>query len=237
MVSEKPLYARVAVALSDQIERGKIAPFGQLPSEKHLIESYGVSRATIRNAIRELRGEGKVVSKNGKGHFVAAHRTIVPVHGLEGLGEALAPYGKHTHARVISFKSIETPNHVRDQLDIGSSTRVWELIRLRYCDAEPLSLDHSYLLDSIGNQFTSIEAEGDIFPLVERKQVLLLGQADVQITATPAPPDARKLLDMGLAHPVLRLLRLVRDENGRKIIFEHIDFRSDRYAMTLQLDR
>jgi GntR family transcriptional regulator len=42
----------------------------RLPSEATLIQHYGVARMTVRQAIQELRTEGRVVAEHGRGVFV-----------------------------------------------------------------------------------------------------------------------------------------------------------------------
>lgn len=51
--------------LRDLIEQGKYAPGEQLPAERDLVERYGVSRATVRNALTRLEQSGVVAAGSG----------------------------------------------------------------------------------------------------------------------------------------------------------------------------
>jgi GntR family transcriptional regulator len=66
----RPAYMQVADALREQITAQEISPGTKLPSEKELMERWGVSSRTIRVALDQLRAEGLVVSKQGSGVFV-----------------------------------------------------------------------------------------------------------------------------------------------------------------------
>jgi DNA-binding FadR family transcriptional regulator len=58
-------YEHVVERLRRSIWLGQVLPGDRLPSERELAESFGVSRATIREALRVMQGEGLVVSKRG----------------------------------------------------------------------------------------------------------------------------------------------------------------------------
>jgi GntR family transcriptional regulator len=66
----RPLYEQLADAISEQIERGELAPGQLLPSEPYLMGEQGVSRGTVRAAMRMLRERGLIVTLAGKGSFV-----------------------------------------------------------------------------------------------------------------------------------------------------------------------
>jgi GntR family transcriptional regulator len=66
----RPLYIRVADSITADIESGKLAPGQILPSEPYLMGTHGVSRGTVRAAMRELRERGLIVTEAGKGSFV-----------------------------------------------------------------------------------------------------------------------------------------------------------------------
>src|SRR4051794_29147321 len=70
--SRGPLYLQVVSALKDEIVRG-IYPVGsQLPTEEELCERFSISRYTVREAIRRLRDDHLVSSRQGAG------TTVVP---------------------------------------------------------------------------------------------------------------------------------------------------------------
>ncbi|GAA4232552.1 GntR family transcriptional regulator [Actinomadura meridiana] len=67
----KPLYLVIAEDLRDKIERGELRPEARLPSEREICEQYECSSITARHAITELRNAGLVLTRKGKGAFVA----------------------------------------------------------------------------------------------------------------------------------------------------------------------
>jgi len=78
-------YIQVASALRAAILTKKFQPGEKLPSGHQLAEHYEVSRMTVQTAIRVLREERLVVSRQGSGVFVR-ERTARPV-GLRPLME------------------------------------------------------------------------------------------------------------------------------------------------------
>lgn len=74
----RPPYQQVANALRAAILTKKFQPGDKLPSGPQLAERYGVARMTIQQAIRVLRDEGLIVSRQGSGVFVR-ERTERPV--------------------------------------------------------------------------------------------------------------------------------------------------------------
>lgn len=74
----RPPYIQVAGALRAAILTKTLQPGDQLPSGSQLATRYGVARMTVQQAIRILRDEGLVVSRQGSGVFVR-ERTARPV--------------------------------------------------------------------------------------------------------------------------------------------------------------
>ncbi len=67
----RPFYEQLAQILRDAIAAGVYQPRAQLPSEKALEDEHGVSRGTVRHAVRVLEAEGLIVVIQGRGSFVA----------------------------------------------------------------------------------------------------------------------------------------------------------------------
>jgi GntR family transcriptional repressor for pyruvate dehydrogenase complex len=62
----------LAGRLATAIRAGEFRPGDRLPTEKRLVEQYGVSRAVVREAIARLKADGFVDTRQGAGAFVAA---------------------------------------------------------------------------------------------------------------------------------------------------------------------
>lgn len=68
--------------IDEAIRNGDFAPGERLPSERELVETFGVSRVSVREAIRSLEAVGLVSVYQGRGAFVTDRRS--------GLGEPMA---------------------------------------------------------------------------------------------------------------------------------------------------
>jgi GntR family transcriptional repressor for pyruvate dehydrogenase complex len=71
-LGRESLADRLAVRLSDQIERGDLNPGDRLPTEAALAAEHGVSRSVVREAVHRIKSRGLLVSRQGSGVFVAA---------------------------------------------------------------------------------------------------------------------------------------------------------------------
>jgi DNA-binding FadR family transcriptional regulator len=72
-----PAYAAVVERLRRMVALGQVLPGERLPSERMLAETFGVSRVTVREALRVLQGEGLIVTKRGgAGGAVIASREV-----------------------------------------------------------------------------------------------------------------------------------------------------------------
>ena len=72
MGSSEPLFLRVAEQIERFVAGNGMAPGDRLPGERELCELLGVSRASVREALRSLETRGLVRVRHGKGVFVAA---------------------------------------------------------------------------------------------------------------------------------------------------------------------
>lgn len=69
--SSEPLFQRVAGQIEHFIVGNGLRPGDRLPGERELCEGLGVSRASVREALRSLQAGGVVLVRHGKGVFVA----------------------------------------------------------------------------------------------------------------------------------------------------------------------
>src|SRR3954447_2944737 len=67
---DRAVFRQLADLLRGRIESGALSPGEPLPSELRLVQEYGISRTTVRQAIAQLRTEGLVTVERPRGTFV-----------------------------------------------------------------------------------------------------------------------------------------------------------------------
>ena len=97
-VSRSPLYLQVAGSIREAIIAGDLGPGDVLPTERELSESFGVSRASVREALRALQAQGLVsaggspartaVTEGAGGHARDALITLLRLNGV-GVGDLM----------------------------------------------------------------------------------------------------------------------------------------------------
>lgn len=78
-----------------------LPPRRRLPSERLLCEKWGVSRGTLRTALRRLTAAGRLVALGGSGYTVAPPRPEWNAAGKESLFETLRRKAQRPHGELL----------------------------------------------------------------------------------------------------------------------------------------
>lgn len=116
-------------------------PGDQLPTEPELAEQFGVSRSTIREALKLLEQDGLVNAIQGRGRFVSALGSLRierPVTIYESITEMLQALGYAVTNVVLSVDETVADAHVAQELGIEEGDPVIRLVRLRLGGDEPM---------------------------------------------------------------------------------------------------
>ncbi|KAA1172849.1 GntR family transcriptional regulator [Marinobacter salinexigens] len=235
--SPLPLYVQIRDNLRRQILDGSYQVHERLPSENEMMNAFGVSRITIRQALRDLHNEGLVFSAQGKGTFVSKPKAVQNVQRLEGFGEAMAAQGYEASARVLSIQQLKPPKAVAAALDLAAGDQAVEVKRVRYLNRSPVCVENSYFPVDIGGQMFGLDLSNDIFPMLENRFGIPLGGADISLDAILADDETRQYLNLKTGEAILRVERLTHDRNGRPIDFEYLCYRGDSFKYQFRIDR
>jgi GntR family transcriptional regulator len=235
--THQPLYLQIKESLKKQILSGEYAPYERMPSESELMTAFDVSRITVRQALRDLHNEGLIFTSQGKGTFASKPKAMQDIQQLEGFDEAMKPQGYETSARLVSIGETLPNKDVQEKLGISSRERVVEVVRVRYLNREPVSVDRSFFPMSIGRSLFSKDLSRDIFPMLENELGLHLGRAEISLEARPADTDVCKLLDIEAGSPIMWVERLTRDRNDNPVDYEYLAFRGDSYKYRFEIER
>src|SRR5487761_1337275 len=224
--SPQPLYLQIKEVLKQRILDGVYQPHQKLASENELMGAFGVSRITVRQALRDLHNEGLVFSAQGKGTFVSKPKATQSLESLQGFEESMLAAGFAASSKLISTAPRRPSKEV-----------VVEGKRVRYLNREPVSIDVSYFPADIGARLIGRDLARDLFPMLENELGVPLGHADVKIGASAPDAEAQRLLKLGAADPILKVERLTYDSSGRPVDFEYLLIRGDAYQYQFRIHR
>jgi GntR family transcriptional regulator len=112
MTAAEPKYMRIANELRRALQNGQYAPGGRLPGENSLMEIYGVSRMTVRQAVGVLQAMGLVDARKGAGVFVR------PLRPLRRRGVRRLSRSRWAQGRSISSADTDERALVLDRLTV-----------------------------------------------------------------------------------------------------------------------
>lgn len=148
------LYYQLMDIIIEKIETGELKENDQLPSERELCELYGISRATVRQAIEELEKEGYIYKHHGKGTFVSPKKFKQDLLKFYSFTEEMKKLGKVPSSKVLDFKIEPCNEKVAEKMNIKAGEKVYKFTRLRLADGQPMILETSYIPF---NRFPGIE--------------------------------------------------------------------------------
>nr|WP_320142947.1 GntR family transcriptional regulator [uncultured Cohaesibacter sp.] len=154
--SATPLYVRLQRGIEKAIEAGLVAVNDALPAERELAHALGISRVTVRNAVRMLVNKGILVQRHGAGTFVASRLALSP-RQITGFTEDMQIRGLATATLWLDRSSGPPTPEECEALEIMPDTPVSRLFRLRMVDEKPVCLEHTVLPLSVLPNPTAIE--------------------------------------------------------------------------------
>jgi GntR family transcriptional regulator len=140
-----PFYHQVYLDLRAMIDDGRWPAGHQVPPERELAKSYGVSLITIRRALDELAREQRVERTRGRGTFVLAPIIERDLDEPLSFNEEMQRRGMDAQTRLIASRPEPSTEVVAAALGIEPGSPTLYVERLRVADDEPLLLEQVHL--------------------------------------------------------------------------------------------
>lgn len=142
--SHVPLYIQLKDEIAAKIKEGIWDVDSQIPSEKALIEEYGVGRATVREALSHLVNEGYLYKRHGIGTFVSRNRTSLGFEPLISLTYSLKARGVEPVNIIEAMEEITPNKALISKLKWTKKKPCFYIRRLRMAKDIPLAIEESY---------------------------------------------------------------------------------------------
>ncbi len=223
-----PLWAQLE---ADLLRRMRAAAFDdRFPGEYELVAEYGVSRHTVRDALRRLRDDGILESGRGRGTWLRRPRVSPPFGALHSLFRAVEAMGLEQRSEVRALE-VRVDEGVAGRLNLPASTELVYLERLRWADREPLVLDHAWFPRSLAGPLldADLTRSGLHDELASLTGTRLTGGTEVITAIVPSAAD-QQLLEIPAGTAVLEVQRIgfLRDQS---VEWRESLIRGDRFSV------
>jgi GntR family transcriptional regulator len=219
------------------IGEGRWRAGDQLPAEPELAAALGVSRATLRDALRSLEEDGFVTRVRGAGTFVT-HRPRLK-NNLDvnfGVTDLIRSMGLRPGTRDLGAGEGPCTEEERERLQLAEDATVMRARRVRTADGRPVVLSEDvvpgWLVEGRPTMVDRLGG-GSLYDLLERELGVVVRQGVASIRPANAARQVSDLLDVPEGTLLLYLLQVDYDAEGRPVLLSHEHHLADAFEITV----
>jgi GntR family transcriptional regulator len=212
----------VNAEIRSRIESGTWRPGTRLPPEPELAASFGVSRATLREALRLLAEDGWLSRTRGAGTYVT-HRPRLR-NNLDvnfGVSELIRSMGMRPGTENLrTYNAVATAAEA-ERLGIPPSSPVVVVERVRTADDEPVIFSRDVIpLAVLGGRENMIEVlgQGTLYGVLRDEFGIVIAQGLGSLKPIKADRWLARQLRVGPGALLLQILQVDYDESGRAVL-------------------
>jgi GntR family transcriptional regulator len=216
---EVPRYRRLADSLIAKIENRSIGDNQAIPSERELATEFGMSRETVRKAVRYLEERGVLYSEHGRGTFVtpAVYRNMSRY--VDNFSHDAIRRGGVPGQRILSIESEAASMAIAGVLGVEVGRPLTRLRRVRTINGQATGLHDAYLVLPPGARLDrgKLERTGSLYELLREQYGINPAEAAENLTVALAETEEAALLGVAQGAPLLICERVTLSEHREPI--------------------
>jgi GntR family transcriptional regulator len=233
----KTLASATAETIQKAIQEGTYPPGSQLPSEFDLIDMLGVSRTTLREALKSLEAQRFIIRKRGRGTFVNDHPIIKDLSLNFGISEMIAQAGFTPGVIDSSVDFISADREISKALNLSEGDEVIKLDRVGTANQNPVV----WSIDIVPAFIFDNEIPADFYPellsiydyLQENLHLRIL-HGEATIRPELATSQIASKLDISERNPILVISQIDFDDEDRPILYSIEYHLPDKFVFFIQ---
>jgi DNA-binding GntR family transcriptional regulator len=209
-IGQQPRYMQLAQTLLNEIQSGQYPLGGQLPTEFELCKQFGVSRFTVREAIKQLAQMGMVVRQPRVGTHVVATTPVAGYRQVMGELADLRQYTAETELVIADAGLVELDLETAQLVDAHPGERWLRATGVRRTNEQSPPICFTEVL--IHPAFRSVTGltssrHTPIFILIEQQFGEHIVEVVQEICAVAIPKAMAQVLGVKPLSPALRISR------------------------------
>jgi GntR family transcriptional regulator len=224
-----------ADAIAAAITAGDYAQGAQLPAEAQMAINLGVSRATLRDALRQLEDRGLIIRRHGRGTFVAKRPIRKDLNRNFGITAMIRDGGYHPGTRGLELRNEAADRDLALSLRLSPGDPVTILERLRLADDRPVVWSR----DAMARRFLDVaEAmsadDASLYGLLFKLHGVTVHRGVAELSPVSATVSLAARLQVKRSAPLLYIKQVDYDGNGTPVLCSVEYHVSDWISFTLE---
>ncbi|MDA8137036.1 MAG: GntR family transcriptional regulator [Desulfobacteraceae bacterium] len=236
-----PLYSRVATMIRHKILSGQYRPGQRLPTEDELVESYGVSRITIRGAMAILETNGLINRTRGRGTFVAEVIPETPITIHTSLNEVMLSIAvgqtKPLEIKTLPISETRIPKDIHKFFGAADSEKICRIRRL-FTHKNISSVLENYMPLDIAKHITKKELaqKKSVQMILKEKIGLKVTKGEMYLQAIAADHDLSDILRCQAFEPLIQIQTFFWYESMKPFEIVNRYYRASNFKYKMDLD-
>ena len=232
----------MAQRIVEEITAGRYPVGSLLPTEAVLRTQYGVSRHTVREAIREVQALGLIARRQGVGtRVVSATPSRGYSHMLTSVDDLLQ-FAIGTRRIDVTSQDVEADPQLAEagQFQTGQKLIRFEALRVPSDDigAPPLAWTELYIIDAYAGIRADVGVrEGAVGWLIEQRYGVRIMEIQQEIKAVTVGDDLAPRIQVPANSPALRVERWYIGDDGQVFEYAVSVNPENRYSFSMRLTR
>ncbi|MET3576772.1 GntR family transcriptional regulator [Bhargavaea ullalensis] len=224
------LYLQVIDRLKRDITTGVFKEKEKLPSEFELAKMLGVSRATLREALRLLEEDHYIVRRHGVGTFVNPRPLFsAGIEELSSVSAMIRQVGMEPGTNFLSSSEDKAAEEDMERFGCGPDELITTIRRVRTADGDPVV----YCIDKVPSRLLGDEflkrKDDSIFEAIEREADIRITQAVAHIEPVGYDEAASPILECEPETALLMLRQYHYAEGDDMVLYSRNYFKGDKF--------
>jgi len=232
-----PVYYQLKEIIREKIEIGELKIGEKITSENKLSEIFQISRMTVRQAIKELVGEGLLYSDKGRGTFVCKPKINYGfIQKLTTFYDDMVGKGYTMGTKILNQEMKPANKAIAKKLDIEENEKIIYIFRVRYIEGVPIvnvknHIPYKLCPDLMNEDLT----DKSLYQTLAEKYGLVPHKARVTLEAIVASKYDSELLNIKEGAPVHLMKNITYTKENTIMDYFESHFRGDKGRVQVEL--
>ena len=228
---EEPMYIKIHNQIKRDVENHVYKVGDRIPAERQLAVKFGVSRMTLRQAIKTLEEEGILERRLGSGTYVASQKVQEKMSVIMSFTEITQANGQIPSSKLISYQIGKPSLSEKERLNLNPDSEVLRMERIRFADETPICYEVVTIPYHLVENLSKDDISTHLYETLN-KNGYRIGRVTEHISAAVANENDARLLNAKKGEALITRRQVTELSNGQPFEYTRARYVAERFEFT-----